>query len=213
MDEKPAADGSPPWLVRYLELERAAEETRTHLPNVVAGLFQTPDYATGIARSVGLAPQTEEYVQRVVRQRRERQSRVLSGELRVTVIQSESSLRLQICDAAGMAAQMARLIEFSELPNVTLYVTPSSVGQYEALRIGSYAILIQRGTIVAAHLEGYDGGRLTDETSELDYLSKAFEHAKARALPLGESRQFIDNLRQEWLSTAHHRPPDPGRAC
>jgi len=76
----------PHWLRVYLELEESATHLRAHLPYVVYGLFQTPDYASAIARSVGVTPKDDEYVERTVRLRKARQRRIHRGRVSVAVV-------------------------------------------------------------------------------------------------------------------------------
>jgi hypothetical protein len=57
---------------------------------------------------------------------------------------------------------------------------------------------------MAGRLEGYRGGRMIDEADELDYLSQAFDHARARALTPEKSRQLVASVRHEMLMAAGH---------
>lgn len=192
-------DEIPNWLRTYLAIEGEANEIRAHSPHVVCGLLQTPDYAAAIARSVGVRPPDDDYVERTVRLREVRQRRVHSGELSVVALQTEFSLRLRMGSGVTMAAQMANLLELGELPNVTVLVIPYSVGQYEALRIGSFSLLFTpRRAAPTVHLEGHAGGRFIVEIQETDQFAAAFDHARQRALPPPESRKFVATMREEW---------------
>lgn len=199
MSSRFPADEIPSWLHDYLRIEEAATEIRVHSPYVICGLFQTADYAAAIARSVGVTSPDDEYIERTVRLRKVRQRRVHSGELAVVAIQPEFALRLNVGSSITMATQLASLAELCELPNVTVHVMPYDVGQYEALRIGSFSLLsTPHMSTPAVHVEGHDGGQLIVTAAESDHFVAAFDHARRLALPSDESQRFIMAMRQEW---------------
>jgi len=189
----------PEWLRIYLAKEESAIEFRTHSPFVISGLLQTPKYAAAIARSVGVIPPDNEYIERTVELRRSRQQRVLNGDLPIVAIQTEASLRLQLDSPGVMAEQMRTLFRFSQMSNVAIHIMPYRVGQYEALRVGSFTLLRNRDyRDVTVHIEGYDGGQIVEGPDETARLVDAFEHARKLALPVGESQDFMEQVRREW---------------
>jgi hypothetical protein len=74
-------DRTPVELSQFLGMEQSAKAILAHEPHAVHGLLQTPAYAAGIARTVGVAETPDSYVERNVEQRRWRQARVLNGDL------------------------------------------------------------------------------------------------------------------------------------
>lgn len=189
----------PRWLRVYLGLEQAATELRAHLPYVLFGLFQLPAYAAAVARSVGVTPKDDEYVEQTVQRRKARQERLHAGRVSVTVVQSEFALRLRLGSNADMAAQLAHLAELCDLPNVTVQVMPFDVGQYEALRIGNFTIVSTPDRDVpAVQLQGHAGGQLVETSEETAHFVAAFDQARRLALNPRKSQLFIRRLAGEW---------------
>lgn len=193
-------DQAPMSLKLALAVEQAATHIRSHVLSVVNGLLQTPDYAAEIARSVGTSETGEDYVQRNVDQRRHRQRRVHDGHVELHVIQPEGSLRSQLGAPAVMVEQMRHLLEVAELGTVTIQVMPFSCGQYEAQRVGTFALhtLPIGGTMV--DLSGYEGIQMIDDADEVAYFLDAFEHAGRLALSPSASVEFIHTLKTDWES-------------
>lgn len=195
---------TPAWLAQFLGMEQSATEIRAHEPMVVGGLLQTPEYAADIARSVGVGPPSEDYARRNAEQRALRQPRVNDGSLTLHVVQTEMALRLQIGTPATMAAQMAKLADMSQRPNVTYQVVPFSVGQYEAQRIGSFSIMshpwVLQGHTVC-HLT-YRGLNVIDDADDAAAFIAAFDQAAAVALSPDDTRALVDEARQQWEALA-----------
>jgi transcriptional regulator with XRE-family HTH domain len=195
-------DRTPVWLSQYLGMEQSATEIIDHESHVVDGLLQTPDYAAAIARSVGVVPTSEAYARRNVEQRAWRQVRVDNGDLVLHVIQPELALRLQIGGPAVMAAQMDKLVEMGQRPNVTVQVVPFSVGQYEALRMGSISIMTHpwaQGRSVY-HLPYRDLALVEDADEAANFIA-AIEQAMTLALSPEGSLAFIAQAGDVWRKT------------
>lgn len=192
-------DRTPLWASQFLGMEQSATAILAHEPHAVHGLLQTPDYAAGIARSVGVAETPESYVRRNVEQRRWRQARVFSGDLDLHVVQPEIPLRMQIGDRSTMAAQMDRLIEMAGRPNVTLQIVPFSIGQYEALRMGSVSVMTHpwvRG--VSVYLVEHRGLAAIEDAEEAANYVAAVEQAADLALSPEESLTCIEKMAKRW---------------
>jgi transcriptional regulator with XRE-family HTH domain len=195
----PPNNRTPLWLSQYLGMEQSATEVRSHEPHVVYGLLQTPEYAAAIAGSVGVAPTPEGYVRRNIEQRQYRQARVNGGDLTIHVVQPEIPLHLRMGDPATMAAQLDRLVEMGRRPNVTLQIVPFSVGQYEALRMGSFSVMrhpwVQGLTVY--HLQ-YGGLASIEDVDEAANFLAAFDQAAELALSPEDSLAFIEQAAEQW---------------
>jgi transcriptional regulator with XRE-family HTH domain len=192
-------DRTPLWASQFLGMEQSATGILAHEPHAVHGLFQTPAYAAGIARTVGVAETPESYVQRNVEQRRWRQARVLNGDLTLHVIQPEIPLRMQIGDRPTMAEQMDRLIEMAHRPNITIQIVPFSIGQYEALRMGSVSIMTHpwvRG--VSVYLVEHRGLAAIEDAEEAANYIAAVEQAADLALSPAASLACIEEMAKLW---------------
>ena len=118
----------------YAELEAGVVELREYHQSVVPGLLQTPDYARARVRS-GMEIYGTLDVEAEVAARQARQA-LLAGEHppRYQAIVDETALRRAATTPEVMAAQLARLVELSALPAVTLRVLPLEA------RIGDYYV-------------------------------------------------------------------------
>jgi len=80
-----------------------------------------------------------------------------------------------------MAAQLDKLAEASELPNVTLRVVPYSAGYHPGLIAGSFTILrfpLNGGNVESepptVYSESFTGALYLDKTHEVERYSRAF---------------------------------------
>lgn len=192
------ANDTPEWLSTYLGMEQSATELRAHEPRAVYGLFQTPAYVEHLVGRVGITGVSDTYLQRTVEQRLHRQKRVRDGDLVLDVIQPESALHLLVGNASVMAEQLATLAELAAFPNVTLRVTTYAAGQYEARRLGDFAVMSHPWGKPRVHIEGYGGGRFITDADEVAYFNAAFDHAARVALSPLDSRSFITELASNW---------------
>lgn len=191
-------DGMPEWLSTYLALEQSATELRIHEPRAVFGLLQIPEYTAALVARVGITGASDTYVRRSVEQRRFRQKRIHDGDLRLDVVQPESSLRLRVGEPSTMATQLDALADFAALPNVTVRVTPFDAGQYEARRLDVFVIMAHEWGTPRVVLEEYGGGKFITDADEVAYFAAAYEQATRVALPPADSAAFIRNMADDW---------------
>lgn len=198
MGVSPEIDEMPEWLTTYLGMEQSAISLRAHEPRAVYGMLQTSRYVENLAGRAGISGASASFVQRTVDQRLHRQKRVRSGELNVDVIQPESALHLRVGDGAVMTEQLLTMAELAELPNVTIRVTTYDAGQYEARRLGDFAILTHPWGNPRVHVEGYEGGEFMTDAGTVAYFAAALDHANRIALSPKGSQDFILQLAELW---------------
>jgi transcriptional regulator with XRE-family HTH domain len=112
----------------YVGLEAAAQSISDYGLAVVPGLLQTPDYARAILRAgvPALAPTiVDERVQARIARQRLRFSR---GVPNFNAVLDESVLHRVVGSPAVMLGQLRRLLEMSQLPQVTIRVVPFDAG-------------------------------------------------------------------------------------
>lgn len=129
------------WFQTYVGLEEAASLIRSYEVQFVPGLLQSEDYARSVIVS-GRPELRAEEVERRVGLRLERQ-RVLtraSHPAQLWVVVDEAALRRPIGGAKVMRGQIQRLLELSEMPNVTIQVMPFRFGGHAA-EGGAFSIL------------------------------------------------------------------------
>ncbi len=115
---------------QFVDHEAQAQEIRLYEVGIIPGLLQTPDYATVLAQSaVKRGAITDDQAEERVTLIAERQATLeRTPSPLVFVVLDESCLRRPIGEPAVMDAQLARLIEFAELPNTVLQVAPFAMG-------------------------------------------------------------------------------------
>jgi hypothetical protein len=134
-------DVVPSCAETYLSLEPAAKLIRTYETAVVPGLLQTAAYAGAMLR---LDPYMlpEAAITRMVQLRMRRQQILTQpNPLRLWAVFDERVLGRQFGDVMIMRTQIQRLMELSELPNITIQLIPSVTRIRAAL---SYPITLLR---------------------------------------------------------------------
>jgi transcriptional regulator with XRE-family HTH domain len=176
----------------YVGLEAEAAGLRAFEGEAVQGLFQTPDYARAILREVQVRD-TDEQVERLVDLRMKRQE-VLDRNppLDVWMILDEAVVRRTIGGPEVMRDQLARLVEESKKPNVTLQVLPFETGSHAGLR-GPFSILEfpERADADVAYVESVAGIIYLEKEREVRTCAEAFDRLRAAALSPGQSSDLI----------------------
>ena len=176
----------------YVGLEAEAAGLRAFEGEAVQGLFQTPDYARAILREVQVRD-TDEQVERLVDLRMKRQE-VLDRNppLDVWMILDEAVVRRTIGGPEVMRDQLARLVEESKKPNVTLQVLPFETGSHAGLR-GPFSILEfpDRADADVAYVESVAGIIYLEKEREVRTCAEAFDRLRAAALAPGQSSDLI----------------------
>lgn len=112
----------------YFDLEMEAQSISDYGLAVVPGLLQIPDYARALVRAGGPAL-TPKDIEKRVQTRIARHNRLLSGSIpHFTAVLDESVLHRVVESTAVMLAQLRRLLEMSQLPNVIIRVVPYDAG-------------------------------------------------------------------------------------
>jgi transcriptional regulator with XRE-family HTH domain len=176
----------------YVGLEAEAAGVRSFEGEVIHGLFQTPDYARAILREVQVKD-SDEQIERLVDLRIKRQESLeRNPPLDVWLILDESVVRRTIGGPEVMRGQLARLVEASRKPNVTLQVLPFASGSHAGLR-GSFSILEfpERADSDVAYVESVAGIIYLEKEREVKHCAEAFDRLRAAALSPGQSTDLI----------------------
>lgn len=176
----------PDWFRQRVQYEARATALRIYEALVLPDLLQIPDYARAVF-TAGRERDVEAHVQgRITRQEiLERRDPPL-----VWVVLDESVLTRPVGGPKVMAAQLARLLELTEQPHVTIRVVATSAGAYLGLD-GAFTIMtVPEGEV--AYTEGAGGGRLAVETSQTRAFGLRYERIGADALSREASRSLIE---------------------
>jgi transcriptional regulator with XRE-family HTH domain len=192
-------DAVPEWFDLYVGLEAAASKLSLYGQELVPGLFQTADYARTVITADHPEESDEEADRRVsLRMARQALVRRTIDPPALQVTLNESVLRRTVGGHQVMAAQLQRLAEASELPNVSLRVVPFAAGFHPGVLSGSFNILRfplngggQESEPPTVYADLYTGALYLDKPSEIDRYSEAYAGIWEHALDEEASRELI----------------------
>jgi transcriptional regulator with XRE-family HTH domain len=159
----------------YVGLEAEATFIRDYGLGIMPGLLQTPDYARAIVRAQ-IPKREPDVVEQRVQGRMTRQELLHSADAPdFEAVVDESVLHREVGSAAIMQAQLERLLELSDLPNVTLRVIPYEAG---ALPAGNNKFIILRfaqPTVSdVVFIEGLTGDLYLDDPRDVEIYNTTF---------------------------------------
>jgi hypothetical protein len=198
-------DAVPDWFDIYIGLEAAAVRLSEYQGDLVTGLFQTEDYARAII-TAGHPDEGDAEIGRRVQLRMARQA-ILRRPIDPPVVQvafGELVLRRPVGGPAVMAAQLDRLAEVSELPNVTLRVVPFGAEYHPGMLTGSFTILrfpLNGGGVESepptVYSDLFTGALYLDKPNEVERYTQAFGSVWEAALDDDASRDRIRQAAEE----------------
>ncbi|MER5951346.1 helix-turn-helix transcriptional regulator [Streptomyces sp. NPDC001904] len=191
--------GDIPYSV-YIGLETDAASLRVYDPQVVPGLLQTRGYAESLIN--GALPETtpSDIDKRVqVRMRRQERIQAPDNPLRLWTVLDEAALRRTVGGRGIMREQLEHLVEQSQRPHVTVQVIPFEMGAHPGLN-GQYAILEfpDAADSSVVYIEGVTSDLYLEKANDVQKYSVMYEHLRAQALNVEQSRQFISEIAKEY---------------
>jgi transcriptional regulator with XRE-family HTH domain len=197
-------DVLPGWFSMYVSLEGAASLIRAYEPQFIPGLLQTGDYARAILRSGavggGSDADKDEETERHVALRMERQSLLTREDApKFWVIMDETVFRRPV--GAGpevMRDQLDRLLEASELPNVTLQIAEFASGHHP----GTYGPFVLFRFAMPelpdmVYSEYLTGAVYLDARPEVASHLEVMDRMAAQAATAQRTKEILRNLREE----------------
>ncbi|QYN37815.1 helix-turn-helix domain-containing protein [Pseudonocardia sp. DSM 110487] len=183
----------------YIGLEEAASRLLWYEAELVPGLLQTADYARTLIRADNPGVDDDE-IERRVQLRIARQSLITrvtaAPELRVVL--NESILRRPVGGTAVIRAQLARLVEVSDLPNVALKVLPFDIGMHAGIMSGPFVVLEfpvsgngRASEPPTVYVDGFTGSLFLDKAGEIARYRTAFADIWTAAVDEAASRDLI----------------------
>ncbi len=186
------------WAMKFAGLEQAADAVRTYETELVPGLLQHPDYTRAVTLAADPTRPPAE-VDRLVAGRAERQA-VLTGDdpPHLIAVINEAVIRRPVGGATAMAAQLGRLVELTELPNVEVHVLPFAVGAHPAM--GSSFVVLELPDpfdVRIVYLEDLTTAHYLDHPAQVAGYSLTFERLLGSALGPAETVGLINRVRRE----------------
>lgn len=181
----------------YVKHEVRAAEIRLFELGIVPGLLQTPEYAAAIATAaVRRGAITEQQAEERLTLLAERQaSLVRTPPPFVYSVLDESCIRRPVGGPGAMAAQLDKLIAFSELPNTVLQIAPFELAERRPFDLPVRLVtLVDRSVI--AYAESALQGHLDRDTGVVLPKLTAYHQLQAEAMPQAVSVAMIEQLRK-----------------
>lgn len=180
----------------YIGLEAEAASISDYGLAIVPGLLQTPDYARAIVRA-GVSARESQIVEERVRVRIARQQLLFSSEAPTfEAVLDESVLHRVVGSPAVMLAQLRRLLEMSELPNVTIRIVPYDAGRVPA-GVNKFVILRFELSDIAdiVLIEELTSHHYLEEPQQVETYRKTFrELARLSADPAASQAMILSEL-------------------
>ena len=188
----------PPWFRAYVDLEAAASLIRTYEGQFVPGLLQTEDYLRAVVGGAHLEDSPEEAERRVALRLGRQQLLTREGVPRLWAVVDEAALRRPVGGREVMRAQLERLAEAAELPNVTLQVLPLEAGAHPAM-VGAFSILrfADQELPDVVYLEHLTNAAYLDKRDEVEKYLDVMETICVSSEPPAKTAAFLDKLLNE----------------
>ncbi|SRR6266496_2361393 len=190
--------------LEYIGLEAEATSILEWQINVVPGLLQIERYArevlAGYQEVATISPRA---IERRLQTRLIRQQLLTRDEpLEYVALLDESVLHRQRGDRSVMRAQLQRLVELSELPNVTIQILPLkrnhglAVDSFSIFRFGKAHETVLHDVVGLEHLVNQ---LYVDGDTDTHQFRLAFDHLAEESLSPEESReQILTTSGQVW---------------
>ena len=189
-------DAVPESFQVYLGLESEATSLLIYESEFVPGLLQTEDYTRALHRAK--QRRTEDEIEQMVAVRTARQALLTQAEApQLWTVINEAVIRRVVGGPEIMSAQLARLVEATKLPNVTLQVLPFTAGAHAAMGGGFHALSFPPPAGAVVYIEYQTGSLYLEKSPEIDSYMVVFDHLRASALPAEASRSFIAQVAKE----------------
>lgn len=182
----------PEGLATYVGLEAAAEKVKTSSLGLIHGLLQIEEYARAIhSLSTSLSPQQldQRIETRIYRQTRLIGSSLVS-QIELHTVMSEAAIRtLEHTNFAEK--QLRKLLERTNLNNVTIQIMPFSAGLHHSMMAGFNILSFPGQLPEVAYEEDGIGGHVIDEPNILARLEATFNKLCDQAMSPENSRTMI----------------------
>ncbi|HEX6673875.1 MAG TPA: helix-turn-helix transcriptional regulator [Actinomycetes bacterium] len=187
-------DVLPQWFRAFVDLESVATRIRTYEGHLVPGLLQTEDYMRAVIRAQLAEP--PEDVERRVELRQTRQT-VLTrpNPPQLWAVVDEAALRRPVGGRKVMRAQVERLLEATELPNLILQVLPLGAGAHPAL-VSAFSLLrfADQDLPDVAYIEHLTSALYLNKREEVDQYMHAMETICVRSAVPSETPEILAKI-------------------
>lgn len=185
----------PNWFERFAGEEAGATRVRGYEPEFAPGLCQTDDYTRAVT-SAARPTISEEDLEDSVAFRRARQERLDGPEPpELHFVINEAVIRRQVGGPEVMRAQVLKLIDLAQRPNITIQVLPFAAGAHPAMT-GSFELLESPGDVGVGTIfvEINAGAIYPDGPDDAERYAWMFERLTTMALSPDESISLLTRV-------------------
>ncbi|MEV7285858.1 helix-turn-helix transcriptional regulator [Streptomyces sp. NPDC093252] len=189
----------PGWFSMYVSLEGAARLIRSYDPHFVPGLLQTEGYARGVLKAGAVGQTRPDDIERHVDLRMQRQNLLTREDApRLWVVMDETALRRSVGGPEVMRAQIDRLLEATELSNLTLQVISFASGPHP----GTYGPFVLFRFAMPelpdmVYSEYLTGAVYLDARAEVATYLEVMDRMAAQAATAQRTKEILRDLRKE----------------
>lgn len=191
-------DVLPSWFETYVGLEQASSVIRIYEIQFVPDLLRTEDYARAAIQLRHLSASADE-IERLVAFGMARQDFFFKPEAsELWAVLDETALRRSLGGPRVMRAQLQRLIELAERPNITLQVVPFSAGGY-ASTASPFTILRFSGSDLpdVVYIEQLTTALYLDKKHETDNYLLVMDNLGVQAESPEDTTYFLHQILRE----------------
>ncbi|MEV4969449.1 helix-turn-helix domain-containing protein [Streptomyces scopuliridis] len=188
----------PDWFSGYVSLEEAATTIRSYEPHFVPGLLQTEEYAREVLTAGALGRMADPgRIERHVALRKRRQALLTRTDApALWVVLDETVLRRPVGSSEIMRAQIDRLLEATELPNVTIQIAEFASGHHP----GTYSPFVlfrfdMPEVPDMVYIEYLTGALYLDQDAEVTEHMEVMDRMVAHAESARRTRQLLTAFR------------------
>ncbi|MEU3422228.1 helix-turn-helix transcriptional regulator [Streptomyces murinus] len=188
----------PGAVTEYIAMEDAATRIRNWQSSLIPGLLQIPQYT----RALGVADagwEDPEDIERAVTVKQKRQERLLGERpIQLHAVIWEAALRQEIGGPQVRRAQLQRLLELAELPNVCLQVLPFRTGAHPCIT-GPFSILsfAEDDALDVVQSDGVTDMVWVENEAESRTYGDLFDRTSRLSLAPCDSVTMVDDLIKE----------------
>lgn len=182
--------------VDYPWLESRAARVITYEPQLIPGLLQTPAYAEAMIRRMEGPDASASLLASAVEARVKRQQ-ALDGSPNFVVLIDEAALRRVVGTHDVMKAQLIRVTEVAEHPNVELRVLPFSAGEHSSMYGGFTLFEMPAPYPPVGYVESMAGRFYVEDPAGLDRIRRACDELQESAADKAESIAMVSAIAEE----------------
>jgi transcriptional regulator with XRE-family HTH domain len=191
-------DAVPDWFGVYVGLEEAAQLIRMYEVQFVPGLLQTEEYARAVVMQGAPGLESSEIERRVAVRMGRQKLLDRSSPPRLWVIVDEAALRRPMGGRDVLAAQIERLMDLINEPNITLQVMPFRYGGHAA-EGGAFTIMRfpEADLPDMVYMEYLTGALYLDKPDEVERYAAVMERLSVAGTSPERTREILAAVLKE----------------